>query len=268
MGTEPRLEERDTIALCYLRYLAVRDGGYRRRGRLGWALREDVEKATGKRLPERLSRLHGMGLLDREDVRPQRLRHPVWIYRISQMGADLVANREQRQPCTIPPASSENRSDTAIYIPAGSWKALQELRRAMEMRVESPYLPGEPSWRTIGDLRRQVTGEGDGIAMKGWGHAPWRDNEDEDHEVDPQLERGWPDGSADGVHGSGWDPLSGSTPSVPPRRTPRLEDVRWLVRAGLAQRWKVEEHGMRPVALYRITNLGGVAIPLEWQAPR
>jgi len=39
------------------------------------------------------------------------------------------------------------------------------------------------------------------------------------------------------------------------------------VRTGLAQRWKVKPPGGRVTALYRVTPLGGVVVPLEWREP-
>ena len=267
----------DEIALRYLRYLALREGGYVRRGVPGWALREDVERATGQRLPERLSILHKRGLLDREDVRAPRLQRPVWIYRVNQAGADRVAEEASlpRRPVLRPLRLAERDTDAAIHVPAGSALALRELRRAMEMRAESPYLPGEPGWRSMDDLREQITGEG--RAKRPWEprsrREPWEAANEEEEDVGSPGGEPWM-GDSDWVdqlvreEGEGWDGLYGDMPVASSVRVPWPDDLEWLVRTGLAQRWTAHSPGRRGVPLYRITPLGGVAIPLEWHDPR
>lgn len=265
----------DAVALRYLRYLALRAGGYTRRGVPGWALREDVERGTRLRLPERLSVLHGRGLLDREDVRAPRLRRPVWIYRVNQAGADRVAEQADLPPHRLV-LPAERDSEAAIHVPAGAALALRELRRAMEARVESPHLPGEPGWRSMDDLRAQITGEE--RTRRPWEprsrREPWKGAHDEEEE-DAGSPAGEPwMGDSDWVdpllreEGEGWDGLYGELPVASSVRVPRPDDLEWLVRTGLAQKWTAHAPGRRGVPLYRITALGGVAIPLEWQDPR
>lgn len=267
----------DEIALRYLRYLALREGGYTRRGVPGWALREDVERATGQRLPERLPVLHRRGLLDREDVRAPRLQRPVWIYRVNQAGADRVAEAAglPQRPVVRPLRLAERDTDAAIHVPAGSALALRELRRAMEMRAESPHLRGEPGWRNMDDLREQIAGEG--RAKRPWEPLSrceaWEGANEEEEDAGGPGGEPWM-GNSDrvdqirGGEGEGWDGLYGDMPVASSVRVPRPEDLEWLVRTGLAQRWIAHSPGRRGVPLYRITPLGGVAIPLEWRAPR
>ncbi len=269
----------DAVALRYLRYLALREGGYTRRGVAGWAMREDVERATRLRLPERLPVLHGRGLLDREDVRAPRLPRPAWIYRVTQAGADRVADQANlpRRPVTRPFPPAEHDTDAAIYVPAGAVLALGELRRAMEMRVESPHLRGEPGWRTVEDLREQVTGRQ--RPNRSWEPGArrqlWKVVRDEEAEAardepgEPWMgDGGWVDRVVREERTEGWDPLLGDTPLPPARPTPCPDDLAWLARTGLAQRWITSPVGRRGGTLYRITSLGGVAIPLEWKDPR
>lgn len=267
----------DAVALRYLRYLAVREGGYTRRGGPGWALREDVERATHRKLAERLPRLHARGLLEREDVRAPRLTRPVWIYRISQAGADQVAEQMKlpRRLIAPPLGLAAREADAAIYIPPGAVLALRELRRAIEARVESPHLPGEPGWRSAQDLRVQIHGEEP--SRSGWeprgGEEPWeREREVEEAELLPgepwMGDLNGLDQVAREERGPGWDPLVGEMPVAPMQRVPWPDDLAWLVRMGLVQQWTLQEPGRRRVTLYRITALGGVVIPLEWQEPR
>lgn len=267
----------DAVALRYLRYLAVRSGGYTRRGVPGWALREDVERATHRKLPERLPRLHARGLVEREDVRAPRLTRPVWIYRISQAGADHVAEQAElpRRLIAPPLDLAAREADAAIYMPPGPVLALRQLRRAIEARVESPHLPGEPGWRSVQDLRGQIRGQEP--SSSDWesraGEERWeREREVEEAELLPGEP--WM-GDLNGLdqivreeRDPGWDPLVGEVPLARVQRVPWPDDLAWLVRTGLVQQWTVHEPGGRRVTLYRITPLGGVAIPLEWQEPR
>lgn len=268
----------DAVVLRYLRYLALREGGYSHRGVPGWAMREDVERATHQKLPERLSRLHARGLLDREDVRAPRLTRLVWIYRINQAGADWVAEEAGLPLRAIPgllcqPADGE--MDAAIYIPPGAALALRELCRAMEGRVESPHLPGEPGWRTAQDLRAQVLGEDPPRSHwepRSSGEA-WRSaREAEEAEILPgepwMGDHNRLDQFAREERERGWDPLGGESPFGSTSRIPLPDDLRWLVRVGLVQQWTAQDPSRRRVTLYRITPLGGVAISLEWQEPR
>jgi|GEM_PF-2745776 len=264
----------DTIALRYLRYLVLRDGGYARRGVPGWALREDVERDTGLRLPERLSAMHGRGLLDREDVRAPRLTRPVWIYRVNQAGADHAARQANLpwRPVPRPLRPAERDADAAIHIPAGAAVALRELRRAMDEGVESPHFRGERGWQTLHDLAARLAGE-----CAAWtDRAPgtWERARAEE-EARGRGARDEPDaGACDPAErraredrAERWETPEGSAPLTPPERAPWRDDLAWLERTGLAQKWIVYP-SRRAVPLYRITALGGVAIPLEWHDPR
>jgi hypothetical protein len=269
----------DAVALRYLRYLVLREGGYTRLGVAGWALREDVERAIRLRLPERLPVLHGRGLLDREDVRAPGLSRPAWIYRVTQAGADHVAEQAAlpRRAVLRPLRPAERDADAAIHIPAGAALALHGLRRAMEMRVESPFLPGETGWRTVLELRLQLGGED--RARPRWEprtrRGAWEESdgvergEAADPPAEPWMGDGdWMDRAVREEREEGWDALYGDTPLARAERTPWPADLEWLVRAGLAQKWIAHQPGRRAVPLYRITALGGVAIRLEWREPR
>lgn len=250
----PMCTNTDAIALRYLRYLAVREGGYVRRGVPGWALREDVERATRLHLPERLPRMHARGLLDREDVRAPRLSRPTSIYRVTQAGADRVASEADLPRLRfLPPLRPAAReTDVAIHVPRGAARALGELRRAMEKRMRSPHLPGESGWRTLGELRAQLG-----------------DADPAEPPVEPWTPAGLPwEEAGDEASGGGWDPLRGGAPLAAAQPPPGTDDLAWLVRTGLAQRWTTRPPPARGVTLYRITPLGGVAILLEWREPQ
>lgn len=241
-------EARDGIALGYLRDLEAAGGGYLRRGVRGWALTADVERETGCHLPERLPLLHGRGLLTREDVRLPGRARPVWIYRISEAGACLVAEWEGSVPRTLQPSSppGEGEREAAVYVPSGSLLALEALRLMMRDTTPSPLLPGERGWRTAAELEALVrprprrppgwlfdmqTGDPDE-----WDDPPpWRDDERREPVV---------------------------------MQTVFTEDLNWLVRAGLAQRFGVPPVGRgRPTVLYRVTPAGAAVIPLDWRDP-
>ncbi|HEX2094867.1 MAG TPA: hypothetical protein VHG28_20880, partial [Longimicrobiaceae bacterium] len=85
------MRDKDEVALSYLCHLEGRGGGYERRGVRGWALTADVERETGEYLPERLPYLYSRGLLIHDDVRQPKRSRPVWVYRISEEGARLMA---------------------------------------------------------------------------------------------------------------------------------------------------------------------------------
>ena len=274
MSPRPFFRPCDAVALRYLRYLVLRDGGYRRRGVLGWATRQDVESAIATRLPERLSRLHAKGLLDREDVRAHPSLRPAWIYRITQAGSDVVAERERLPRRAIPPlrAASEDQPDSTVYIPPGVWITLQVLRGVMEVRATTNYLPGEPGWCTYRELRARIMEEDDTSSAGSWEgnrRDSWRGTQDDKPPEEPWrapgLDQGWVGELAD--EASRWEPLDGETPTAP-RPSLMRKDMVWLVRTGLVQHWMGRSPGGRRVPLYRITNLGGVVIPLEWHAPR
>ncbi len=264
----------DTIALRYLRYLVLRDGGYTRRGVPGWALRADVERATGLRLPERLAHLHGRGLLDREDVRAPRLNRPVWIYRVNQAGSDHAARQSDLpwRPILRPLCLAERDSDAAIHIPAGAAVALRELRRAMDEGVESPHLRGERGWQTLQDLGTRLAGSDPAETDRVEG--TWERAREEEEARARSAREEADSGTGEPAERSGreagaerWASPEGEAPLSPPECAPWRDDLAWLERTGLAQKWIVYP-GRRAVPLYRITALGGVAIPLEWHDPR
>lgn len=268
----------EAVALRYLRYLALRGGGYTCRGVTGWALDDDVDGGTGHRVPGRLLSLYKRGLLDREDVRAPRLHRCVWIYRINQHGADAAARQADLPRRSIPPLRTGEDTYSPIYVPPCSLLALHELRRALEARVESVHIPGEPGWRTLKELRAQLTGESQAEPP---GRAPpWEAYQDDDygapttrepwrsdpHPNDPERIGSEP-GHVEDRGMDGWDTLYGDLPSAPFVPSFWTPDLGWLVRTGLAQKWTVGEPGTQRVTLYRITALGGVVIPLTWREP-
>jgi hypothetical protein len=240
------MREKDEVALSYLCHLEGRGGGYEWRGVRGWALPADVERETGERLPERLPYLYSRSLLIHDDVRQPNRTRSLWIYRISEEGARLVAEREgvayrPRRPREHAPGERE----TAIYIPPGSVVALRALRLAMEDPKPSPHFPGNQGWRTAVELDALI-------------QAPVKDLPE--WKVD--MEFGDPDEWEDSPS---WRARPEYRPPIEPAGF-STEDMLWLVRAGYAQRSGAEyKWRQRPVLLYRVTFAGMAVVPLEWQ---
>lgn len=154
MATPRDLHPTDAIALLYFRDLAAAGAGYELRGVRGWARLEDAQIATGHLLAVRVLAVHGRGLLERVDVRPPGHVRPLWLYRITQAGADLLTNREgqPRQRITVP----SHAPDPSVYVPDGPRLALRALRRVLEERVSCRWAPGEWGWIPAVELRRRA----------------------------------------------------------------------------------------------------------------
>ncbi|MET0399766.1 MAG: hypothetical protein ABW277_23465 [Longimicrobiaceae bacterium] len=138
-------------------------------------------------------------------------------------------------------------SDTAIYLTPGALLALLALRLAWESRTESTHLPGEQGWRMEKELVALVCPPE--LEQPDW---LW------------DMELGDPDEWNDPA------PWRASPEEQKPDRPRRFypEDLWWLVRVGLAQRFAVElESRRRPILLYRITPAGQRANTLEWHEP-
>lgn len=237
------LNEPARAVLAYLWDLDTRAGGYTRRGVRGWARREEIEAATGLRVPELLSRLRDRGLVDEDHVQVPGTR-PVAVYRITALG-DLLLSRQQGREARPPwPAADEpGAEDLAVYIPPGPWVVLQLLRSAYDDPRLSPLLlDGGPGWRTEEELWEQLEPE-----LEGWldepGTTEWVPG-------DPPWRRR-------GEAPSGLPPVFGRT------------DLDWLERSGFVQRLLATRPGRtRPVLLWRTTVAGRAVVPLEWHPPR
>jgi hypothetical protein len=271
MGLHTDLTSRDAIALRCFQQLEASSAGYLRRGVRGWALREDIERITRVQLPERLPKLHHRGFLDRVDVRAPGLTRPIWIYRITPMGAQLSGTRAGRDYVPVAPMKEAPDAGQAIYIPPHAWLALLALREAV-LDPQSGILDGESGWRTMIQLTEHLRAEEDDYEPRP-SHQWW---EDPDAWKAGQERRsaGWLGDieKVEEILGSSWDPLRGEVPQGPDNDAGNWffpPDVLWLVRAGLAKQrsWSAPWR-RRPLLLYRVTDVGSTAVPLDWRDPR
>jgi hypothetical protein len=271
MGLHTDLTAQDAIALRCFQQLEASSAGYLRRGVRGWALREDIERITRVQLPERLPKLHHRGFLDREDVRAPSLSRPIWIYRITAAGVQLVGARTGRACTPVARLRETPDAGEAIYIPPRSWRALLALREAVLDR-RSGVLNGEPGWRTMIQLTEHLRAEEDDYeprpSQESWGDPDaWKTGGE-------QRSAGWlgASESVDEILGNSWDPLRGEVPHGPEDDAASWffpPDVLWLVRAGLAKQWWWSAPWRRrPLLLYRVTETGSSALPLDWHEPR
>lgn len=261
----------DHEALLCLHGLATADAGYLIQGTRGWARREDIERLTGRLIPERLGKLYRRGLVVRADVRVPGLGRPAWVYRIAAKGAGAIGIRgtsEQSVPSTA-------RSETdGVFIPPGALRALVCLRGA-EAETGPEYLPRERGWRSMSDLTstwRDADLEGGydpprQARDQSWGDADaWKGESDA---LDwPHAAVDWTDEMTRRDHLGGWDAWCGELPwdSSDEAFWFSSDDMAWLVAAKLVQRWPLERRGReRPLILYRVTPAGRAVRALEWK---
>jgi hypothetical protein len=208
MGLHTDLTAQDVIALRCFQQLAASSAGYLRRGVRGWALREDIERITRVQLPERLPKLHHRGFLDREDVRAPSLSRPIWIYRITAAGTQLVGARAGRDWVPVAPLGDVRGADQAIYIPPRSWLALLALREAV-LDPQSGLLDGEPGWRTMIQLTERLRFEEDDYEQRP--SQEWWGDPDAWMAGGEWRRVGWLGEfeNMEEILGSSWDPLRG-----------------------------------------------------------
>jgi hypothetical protein len=235
------LSDDAAAVLAWMWDLDTRGGGFTRRGVRGWARREDVERATGMRLPEMLPglRQRGFVLEERLEIRGTR---PVLLYRITALGDVVLSQRQKREPRPPWPAGDPDPADFSVCLPAGASVALRLLREALSDPRPSRY--AGPGWRTEEELWTQL---------------------------EPELER----------HGSIVDPgpwlpgdppwqakrASGPQPANPAPVFGRV-DLDWLERAGFALRTTVMPPGRkRAVVVWRLSSAGASVTELRWHAP-
>lgn len=146
--------------LLYLAELAARDGGYRVRGVHGWADPGEIE---------RQSRIWGVGELLRaqvrrgrvlaHDARPPGEGRPLWLYRISQAGADRLAESVGVWPAGV--REPNPGGDPHVLLREGPLRAWQALVLALDplMRPTRVWIPDEPCWRSARELNALLASE-------------------------------------------------------------------------------------------------------------
>jgi hypothetical protein len=123
------ISHRAIRALAYLLELASRDAGYRVHGVCGWATAPDIEQGIGTwSASELMAAQVSSGRVTRVDVRAKGDARPVWVYRITQKGVDVLAAAVGTGPAGIDPPQGE--PGAAVWIREGAWVALIALRSA------------------------------------------------------------------------------------------------------------------------------------------
>lgn len=94
----------------------------------GWLLYDDVADAVADRVSEVLPRLAGLGLVQRVDVRPPARSSPVWLYRITDEGVRLLAEREDGATPPLPPVREDAADAGTFFVPRRMWPGLRLLQ--------------------------------------------------------------------------------------------------------------------------------------------
>jgi hypothetical protein len=147
--------------LAFLRALAGRGGGYELRGVRGWATAADVGDATGAfGAGEDLRSLVERGDLIREDVSVPDATTPVWVYRITDDTARLLAELEGTGHVSVQPYPNESGGPPA-YIRPGVAVVLGAMGHAFDnSAARRARIVGEPEWRTCRELTDWVRSTG------------------------------------------------------------------------------------------------------------
>lgn len=306
MGRPDSLQPLDALALRHLAELDAGGGGYAYRGVRGWALREDVERAIGRSLTERLPKLRARGLLDREDVRAPNQPCAAYVYRVTERCLALLAQLEGITPHPLAQARAlaPGKSEAAVYIPPRARAALDQLRRAasdprrlhfgetgwrtmrqLEAQANPPEPPPPPAWSDSYTRRSPL----DGPVGEDWKPEDWDGEFDEDQELDVPFDRYPPwlrkllndpcdwrtdEDDAEDRNLPPWAPKRWRPP--PPgsggegreRVSFWSTDLDWLVRPGYALRSAVTHPaGGRSLLVWRVTPAGMAAVALDWREP-
>lgn len=147
-------------ALAYLLELAAREAGYRVRGVRGWATARVIEKAVGLwNAPELMRAQVDSGRVLRVDVRAAGESKPVWVYRVSRKGIDVLAAALGVTPVAIP--EPQSAPEGGVYLRDGVAAALQGLRSAAaDPRVRArEWIEGQSGWRSSWELTRIIENE-------------------------------------------------------------------------------------------------------------
>ena len=135
----------DVAVLRLLLREAEKGRGWYRRCRRGWRFAEEIT-AMGQHAG-RLPWLAERGLLDRLDEREEGRRTPHWLYRVTNLGASVVAFRTGSEFRGIRrPARKRSRRDAGFFAPAGPIAALGGL-------VEAARRGDAGGWAVTAELR-------------------------------------------------------------------------------------------------------------------
>lgn len=161
MRKSESLSEPSATLLKYLRSLASKGEGYEVRGVRGWARPLQVERETAVYgAAEYLRRLALRGRLTREDVRVRdSATGAVWVYRITDEGAQLVDEHEGWEHVPVHPP--DDPVPNQAYVSSTVTPALDALRHAAVNAGPREWIQGQPEWRTSLELTNWLKAEND-----------------------------------------------------------------------------------------------------------
>lgn len=146
-----------TAILRFLLKLVQGGGGFERRGVTGWAAVPEIHTGTGcSSLAEAIAVLMAAGMVSRDDARIAGTSAPVWVYRITDAGAQHLAESDGTARVSVP--APDAGEDERVYVRPGVAAALRALTAAKTEALPNPVLPDAPEWR----ISRQLTSAIDG----------------------------------------------------------------------------------------------------------
>jgi DNA-binding PadR family transcriptional regulator len=162
MSPPVRMDPVRVDVLRALLELAVGEGGYLRARVRGWARSADVAERIGRPIPERLPALHRLGLVDRRGVPGARGSRPVWLYRITQQGADRLAERQDTPAARIAPPRPVASDEPRICLPRSCVDLLSALCELRGGPASAQREGGESGWALAIELQPLVIERGRG----------------------------------------------------------------------------------------------------------
>lgn len=146
-----------TAILRFLLKLAQEGAGFERRGVTGWAAVAEMHTGTGcASLAEDIAFLLAARMVSRDDARIAGTSAPVWVYRITDAGAQHITAEQRTAHAGVP--APDEAGDERVYVRPGVATALRALTAAKTEALPNPVVPDAPEWRTS----RQLTSALDG----------------------------------------------------------------------------------------------------------
>lgn len=152
--TKPKTLHDDTLKLLsFLLDLLSRSAGYEVRGARGWATSKQIQTSTKVWATHEFMRAQAkVGRVIGHDARAPGQEKPLWLYRVSQKGADAIAAALGVPAATVedPPHPEETR----VLLTESARHALAALKAAREAPAEPPrrWVEGETGWRSALEL--------------------------------------------------------------------------------------------------------------------
>jgi hypothetical protein len=160
MTTRSNLPDPAIRALAWLLDLAARRAGYTVHGQPGWAGADEVSAGvSGWGTSEMLRAQARRGRVHEFDARAPGERRPRWVYRISQEGADALAQALGVAAASV--GDPRLPGETRVLLRDTTRHALDALRAAAGPAA-SPgreWVPGEVGWRSSRELTETMARE-------------------------------------------------------------------------------------------------------------